>query len=288
MAQPTVPFESQKPDWLTAMQEPPLQKHIVGDLPDVPGPFGMIIGSIGSRKSWLALQIAVAVATGTPVAGGLWPAPQQGRAVYFSSQDSANALWRRLHHIGHLPGNEAIFEDGDQLDIIPLIAGEDGACLDDRRRFYPRSDDKALDSVDQVIAFCAGARLIIFDSLADMVSASDNDDVKAQELVQVVREIGHKTGAGIILVHHQGFFSTPIPKGIKRLMQASSWTVALEIMSGRTAKTFGVSDPLRWTTVHEVKASHMTLGRPRHLYHWPEFNNRQGEVTGGVPLFRDL
>lgn len=90
---------------------PSPQKYIVGHLPDEPGAYGLVIGPDGSRKSWLALHIALSVACGKPVAQGidgscLWPAPTPGRVIYLSSEDSQNVLARRVWSLAQIPGME--------------------------------------------------------------------------------------------------------------------------------------------------------------------------------------
>jgi hypothetical protein len=280
-----------------ARAKPPVQKYIVGHLPDDAGTFGLIIGSDGSRKSWLGVEIAVAVATGTQVAGGLWPAPERGRVVYFTVEDSATEMWRRLHLIGNLPGNDAVFEEDGMLDVVPLNAGEDGIRLDDLRRFLNREvDGPRLDSVEQVIEFCTGARLIIFDPLADMMGGSENDDIAAKILVDALREIGRKTGAGILVVHHQsksammsGEKGNQTARGSSKVPAAARWSVTLQVLSETVAGEYGICDRERWTTVTESKSSYTMLDTSGScLYHWPVRDSENGEQIDGVPLMREL
>ena len=272
---------------------PPPRRYIVGHLPEEPGTFGMLIGSDGSRKSWLALQIAVAVAGGRSVAGGLWPEADPGRVVYFSSEDSANELWRRLHAIGRLEGMEWVAGLEKNLDVIPLSAGTKGLTLAcpsvGGNRFI---EDP---SVEGLIAFCADARLIIIDPLADAVEASENDDVAASVTVSALRRISRETGAGVLVVHHQtktamagGDNGNQTARGSSKIPAAARWSVTLQPLADKEAAKRGIPDHERWTVVHEGKASYWAREPDAALYHWPEMVDDQGKTTDGVPLAREL
>ncbi|OYV72508.1 MAG: hypothetical protein B7Z70_14740, partial [Acidithiobacillus ferrivorans] len=67
-----------------ARHNPPPRRFAIGKLPvpEETGVYGLLLGPDGTRKSWLALHIAMAKAGGQPVAGGLWPDPEPGRVVY--------------------------------------------------------------------------------------------------------------------------------------------------------------------------------------------------------------
>ena len=273
---------------------PPPRTYIVGHLPEESGIYGMVIGPDGSRKSWLALHIAVAVAGGRPVAGSLWPARPAGRVVYLTSEDSAQELWRRLHAIGHLDGYEWVGDLDDHLDIIPLSAGAQGltlVCPDgtNSRRFMEHP------SVAALIAFCRGSRLVLIDPLADMVEASENDDQAASLTVRTLRRISRETGAGVLIVHHQnksamagGDSGNQTARGSSKIPAGARWSVTLQPLSPGEAEEKGIADRERWTIVREGKASYAMRESDGALYHWPEILDPQGMVTGGVPLARTL
>ena len=159
----------------------------------------MLVGPDGARKSWLALLMAIAVASGRPVAGGLWPAPASGRVVFATAEDSQNELWRRVQTIYKTPGFEYVADLDDRLDIIPLTSTKDGLTL------VTQENRQAIghDQVSGFIEHARGSRLIILDPLSDLLDADENDGRAAKLLVGTLRKISSKTGAAVLVVHHQ-------------------------------------------------------------------------------------
>ncbi len=274
--------------------EPPPRKFIVAHLPAEKGIYGLLIGPDGARKSWLAMHIAAAVAGGKPVAGGLWPAPASGRVVFVTAEDSANEIWRRIHALSRLHGNEWVADIDDRMDIIPLPAGTDGLTLvqadpTNPRRFVEHPNVGAL------IDYCRDTRLIIIDPLADMVDASENDDHAASCVVKTLRRISRETGAGVIVIHHQnkaailgGDGNNQTARGSSKIPAGARWSVTMQPLTEREAQAREIMDRERWTVVSEGKASYTQRDATRALYHYPEVTNYRGQIEGGVPLAIDL
>lgn len=288
-------------DWDQALGvEAQAQKYIVGHLPDDLGTFGMIIGSDGSRKSWLALHAAIAVAGGKPVAGGLWPAPQPGRTVYFTSEDSANEMHRRVQRIARLPGNEWMLTEGGlrNLSVVPLNADDLGLTLVGQHLAaadLERGIEAERSDVDEIILQCVGARLIIIDPQADALNASENDDIAAKKLVEALRKISRHTGAGVLMVRHQsknamisGDTRNQTARGSSKVPAAARWCITIQPLGGDEAEKLGIPDRERWTVVHEAKSSYAMVDEDRALYHHPFLVDESGRETGGVPLAKDL
>ena len=277
-------------------ETPPPRSYIVGHLPERRGIYGMLIGPDGSRKSWLALHIAIAVAAGREVAGGLWPAPERGRVVFFTGEDVAQEMWHRIHSVAQNEDDATWLADCDEnLDIIPLADGADGLTLicpsDEKAGFAQHPDVAAL------IEYCKGARLIIIDPLADMVDASENDDVAARLLVQTLRSISRETGAGVLVAHHQnkaamgaGEKHNQTSRGSSKIPAGARWSVTLQPLSDKEAKDREIFDQHFWTKVHEGKSSYSarTCSDNIALYHYPETTDATGKTVGGVPLARLL
>ena len=244
---------------------PSPQKYIIGHLPDEPGVYGLILGSDGSRKSWLALHIAIAVAGGTPVAQSLlgdrlWDVPEPGRVVYITSEDSQAVLSRRLYQLAQQSSNSGLKSLGERLDLIPTASGLSLLTTD------PDGSLIKTQEFDELVTYCTGARLIILDPLANMFDAAESDDRAARAEVQLLRELSHKTGAGVIGIHHlnkagmlNGSANHQSSRGSSRIGAGCRWALVLrpldmvlkpeEIEKRRLIQA-------EWTQVLEAKASY--------------------------------
>lgn len=242
---------------------PPRQKFIVGHLPEEPGVFGLLIGPDGSRKSWLAMHLSLAVAGGRPVAIGsngtyLWEAPAQGRVVYLASEDSANVLARRLFSLAQLPGYKWVRDMDEFLDIIPTYSALTLLSLDVEGKPMKTPEYQAF------LDYAKGARLIVIDPLADFFDISESDDRAARGVVQLLREMSRETGAGVIGVHHQnkigmmtGETKHQSGRGSSRFGAGCRWAVVLQPMNPKNCPGLGeIEDPLDWTRIDESKASY--------------------------------
>ena len=271
---------------------PPPQKYIVGHLPDEPGAYGLIIGPDGSRKSWLALHIALAVACGKPVAQGvdgslIWPAPEPGRVVYLSSEDSANVLARRVWSLAQLPGYEWGESAEENLDLIPTYSGMAILSLDGDGKPIPTPEYKDL------VEYAAGARLIILDPLSDLFDIAESDDRAARGAVQILRDLSLRTGAGVLGIHHQnkvgmmnGEKHHQSGRGSSRFGAGCRWAVVLQPMDDGTAEECGISasEKRDWTGVHEGKASYCDEAAGELWIHRITVHGGDGNILTSAPV----
>jgi hypothetical protein len=259
---------------------PPPQEYVVGHLPDELGIFGILIGPDGSRKSWLALHIALAVAGGRPVAlapdgKALWSAPKSGKVLYLTLEDSESVLWRRIWDIGLVPGYGWIGEAANNLCILP-VPSCDIVSVDSGGIPEPTSN------VNRIIREGKGARLIIIDPLAEVLDASENDDRAAKCLVQTLRRISRETGAAVLGVHHQnktgmmnGEKHAQSSRGSSKIPAGSRWTIVLQ----------PGEDP-DWTCVTEGKASYARRDSEKWL-HVLRIDDGTGREIASVPVAED-
>lgn len=248
-----------------ATEAPSPQKYIVGHLPDEPGVYGLILGSDGSRKSWLALHIAIAVAGGTPVAQSpngdrLWDVPEPGRVVYITSEDSQSVLSRRLYQLAQQHQNSGLELLEERLDLIPTSSGLSLLTTDPDGSLSPTPE------FGELVTYCTGARLIILDPLADMFDAAESDDRAARAEVQLLRELSQKTGAGVIGVHHlnkegmlKGSANHQSSRGSSRIGAGCRWALVLRpldmAMKPEEIEMKGLVMG-EWSQVLEAKASY--------------------------------
>jgi hypothetical protein len=275
-----------------ATTKPPAQKFIVGHLPDEPGNYGLLIGPDGVRKSWLALHIALSVAGGRPVAiapdgSCLWGAPEQGRVVYITSEDSPDVVWRRVWNISRMPGYLWVPDMDKNLDILPVFSSmtllstlQDGSIVQ-------------TPEFSELIEYTKGARLIILDPLADLFDLDENGNREGRAIVQALRQLSLQTGAGVLGVHHQnkasmlsGEKNHQSGRGSSKFGAGCRWAVVLQPLSEDEAEKSGIEGQERadWSLVHESKASYADEVAGDRWFHKVAVVDDKGHLTATAPL----
>jgi hypothetical protein len=145
---------------------------------------GVIGGSPKSGKTWLALEMAVSVASGTPCLGR-FAVPSPGRVLIYAAEDSAVALRRRIESLSCIHQI-----DFNQLDVHVITA--DSLRLD-------RSEHQ--DQLESTLLLYKPS-LLILDPLVRVHAIDENVAGQVSTLLGYIRSLQRKTGAAIALVHH--------------------------------------------------------------------------------------
>ena len=87
-----MPLRAMDLTWALTAHLPPLDFVLPGLLP---GTFGLVVAPGATGKSQLALDVAVSLALGRPVAGGLFPACEPGKVVVLAGEESDRLLAER-------------------------------------------------------------------------------------------------------------------------------------------------------------------------------------------------
>jgi KaiC/GvpD/RAD55 family RecA-like ATPase len=151
----------------------------------------MLYGKRGTGKTWTALSVACAVASGGAALG--WRAPKARPVLYVDGEMPARTLQDRLRAVAkacgvgreHL-GNLRILTGDVQPDAVrmPNIATSDG--------------QKAVD------ALLDGVELLILDNLSCLARGLDENDASDWEEVQAWTLALRRRGLAVLLVHHAG------------------------------------------------------------------------------------
>lgn len=163
--------------------QPPADQWLVRDLWAWPA-VGFIAGTPKSCKTWLALELAVAVASGRPCLGG-HQVDKPGPVLLYAAEDSAEAIRERVEGIakareitlGRLAVS-LITETGLRLD------------LDTHRQ-------RLLATIEHM-----RPRLLVLDPLVRLHRADENSSAEISELLGFLRELQRQFGVAIALVHH--------------------------------------------------------------------------------------
>ncbi len=176
---------------------------IMGAFVNAPTPLdfiwpGFLSGTVGTlfapgatSKSFWAIQASIAVAGGEDTVG-IEPGGH-GRVVYLAAEDPKPILNHRLHAIGARLSPEGREAAGARVDLLSVV----GAGLD--------LGDKA--QRNDLIQYCAGARLVIIDTISRVHRLDENSNGEMAQLLMHLEVIARQTGAAVLFLHHISKFA---------------------------------------------------------------------------------
>ncbi|HGP0242042.1 TPA: helicase RepA family protein [Pseudomonas aeruginosa] len=196
------------------------------------GTVGALVAPGATGKSYWALEAAMSIACS--VAGGdlvgLGPT-RAGRVVYFAGEDPEVALVRRVHAIGQHLNQQAREAIAENLTIQPIM-GKRMNVMDDQH-------------LVRIIEFCAGARLIVLDTLSRIHDRDENSNGDMARLVATLECAATSTGASVLYLHHVSKGSAregqtdqqQAARGASALIDNARWCGFVAKMTEQQAKT---------------------------------------------------
>lgn len=150
-------------------------------------------GDGGTGKSLLALQLAVAAASGT---SWINKPVKEGHVIFLSAEDDDDELHRRLDDILSADG----IGYGDVPNLImgslagqnALLAVESGLGLIASELFKQLED----------LADCEDPALVVIDTLADVYPANENDRAKVRQFIGILRSLAINHRCAVLLLGH--------------------------------------------------------------------------------------
>lgn len=151
------------------------------------GEIAVVFGEPRVSKTWMTLDLAIAVATGTPALGcDRWQVPTPGAVLYISNEDAPRRLAARCR--GLLTGRG--------LDTLPagirFIVGQ-GVSLDDVKWQRRVIDDVRSHDV----------RMVAIDPARSVSACVDQGPHELRPFGVYLRRLIAETGAGVLVVHHE-------------------------------------------------------------------------------------
>ncbi|WP_175442777.1 AAA family ATPase [Hydrogenophaga sp. PML113] len=251
---------------------PPALDHVLPGL--LAKSVGLLVGPGAVSKTMLALQLGIAMATGTPLLGGLVggsvsEAGKAQRVVLVLAEESAEVVWHRLHAIASVQLAASGIDPGTAAELIErnlvihaLAGGDQVNLLGDNLDRTPAGE--------QLREACMGARLVILDPVRDFHNADENDSTAMKALARHIASYAASTGAAWLLVHHSsraaavhGFGgSADAGRGSTALTNAVRWQMNLSRPSRETAKQHRIpADELNEIVLLDVPKSNY-VGTP--------------------------
>jgi len=197
--------------------QPPID-YIIGDL-ITNASLNVFYGEAGSKKTYSALSMAIAVANGKDWLGFT---TKKSPVLIIDEESGEKRLSRRLNEAMRGAGCGAT----GQLYYISLA----GFKLDNKE------DIKTIESEINRTE----AKLVIFDALADIMDGDENSKKDVQPVMNALRKIADNTDCSIILIHHSnkagGYRGSSAIKASSDLMIQISSDLDQSVVTFKTEK----------------------------------------------------
>jgi len=246
-------------NWALNATLPPLDFVLPGLEPEM---FGLIVAPGGTGKTFFGLDLAVSVALGRSIAGGLFPAAAPAKAVYLAAEESERMLAERLRVLT-LPNERMNPSLRQNLLVLPLL-GEDSFLIKER---------KTTPFFDKLKTCAAGARLIIVDPVRLLHDGEENDSASAAGFVAAMGQLSKACAAAVIGVHHANRSSSDnagsqnAARGSSALVDGARWQLNLSRMSEKDADTHGIvgNERMQYVALDVAKANYLAMSGRRWL-----------------------
>jgi hypothetical protein len=199
------------------LPQPPID-YIIIDLITTSS-LNIFYGEAGSKKTYSALSMAVAVANGKEWLGFT---TKKSAVLVIDEESGEKRFSRRLNEVMRGAGCEA----SNQLFFISLA----GFKLD------KKEDVKSIEAEIRK----TDAKLVIIDALADVMDGDENSKKDVQPVMNALRKIADNTNSAVVLIHHSnksgGYRGSSAIKASSDLMVQVTSDLDDSIVSFRTEK----------------------------------------------------
>jgi len=161
----------------------PEQEWLIRDL-WAAGGVGVIGGSPKTFKSWMALEMAVSLASGTPCLGAFAPA-RPSRVLLYMAEDAQTVVRKRLDSLCSFRNIEL-----SSLEIFVITA-------DTLRLDLPSDQRRLRETVDQY-----RPDMLLLDPLVRLHRIDENSCGEISALLAVLRALQRRYDMAVVLVHH--------------------------------------------------------------------------------------
>ena len=207
---PVAPLLAQSLGILLGALSPPIDWLISGLIPRrAPG---FLVSVPNAGKSFLALQMLIAVATGKSFMG--YPASSPMGSIYLSLEDPQDVVHRRLVAIVDVLKQSGEWSIEDEKNLITnsvLLTpdwGADAIQLDDDRfavsptTYLPKLMPTLMDAIKKLEESFVGAGLLVVDTFAAASEGDENSAKDMKPLLAATYRICGKTGYAVMVNHH--------------------------------------------------------------------------------------
>ena len=236
---------------------------------------GILVAPGGTGKSTFAIQMGVAVATGTPLAGA-WEVGEAGGALLLMAEDDEGELHRRVRNVTDQQGLTGAALG--RLHIASLV-GRDV-------RLISQSKERSIEHTDIVTRLIATAKqvenlkLIVIDPASRYRDGDENSAGDTTKFVQAIERIGQATGATVLVIHHtskgamlSGESSQGAARGSSALTDGVRWQAQLATVNKNSNKA--------WKLPESEMRHHVVLSLTKANYSAPQADLLLKRMPGG-------
>ena len=173
----------------------PREWLVEGFIPN--GTVTLLGGDGGSGKSLLAMMLAIATAS-TKDVRWLGRLPVQGTAIYCGAEDDIDEMHRRMADI--TDANFIQFTDLERLHVCSL-AGQDALLAVENPKTKVLAATPLFAEIRDKIE-AERPSLVVFDTLADLFGANENDRALARQFVGMLRGLAIQFNCAVVLLAH--------------------------------------------------------------------------------------
>jgi len=250
---PLFPLRAARVDYFLE-ESPPKKSWLIADcLPLAKS--GMLAGQGGGGKSYFALQMAIAVATGTDFMG-IWKVPKARMALYLAAEDDEDELHRRVRAIAdgmaQASGQPELFYANlrKNLHVKSMVGVDNRLTTDDWGKEVVQTD-----YVGRLLHTIAGNGrfgLIIIDPASRFRGGDENRASDATRFVEALECLASATGATVLVIHHVNKWSSREGEQMQQAARGSSaftdgvrWQMNLASLTANEAKEYAVPEDER-------------------------------------------
>jgi RecA-family ATPase len=242
-------------DILKALETPPPIPDFV--LPGLPtGAVGAIVAPGATGKTLFLLQVCAAVATGTPVLGGLFEASLEttvpAKVVLIVAEETMDVMHTRLHAaVAQLLAQAPGLPQAEKLQLRNLLAehlhvyplaGTFRMLLDGR-------DPSGQDGMAALSRLSEGSRLVVIDPLRQFHTGDENDSWEMTLLLQNLQVVASAGPRAVLVAHHTNKAATlsgqgeraGASRGSAAFTDAVRWQLNLSALDDGLAADYGIS-----------------------------------------------
>lgn len=153
----------------------------------------LLTGDGGTGKSLLALQLAMAVAS-----GGAWlnGTVRRGKVLYLSAEEDEDEINRRAHEIA--AGEQLDLNAMADLEIMSLVGDDAVLALENKGRLVPTNLFERL----SLTMAKAKPELLTLDNLADVYAGDENSRPQARQFIGMLRRLAFRHQCVVLLLGH--------------------------------------------------------------------------------------
>lgn len=226
-------------------QEPPKRLYLLQDCLPL-GKVGTIIGQGGTSKSTLALQLSIAIATGSDPCDGAWHTVTTGQVLCLMAEDDTDELHRRVNHFCKGLSNEQMALLMKNLFVKSMVAMDN--LITKKQPSGEVTTGDYLERLLMTVTQFNDLKMIVIDPVSRFRGGDENTAQDATRFVEAVEQLAQITGATVLVIHHANKASTSngasqnSARGSSAFIDGIRWAMEVRTMSEQEYKDFKIND----------------------------------------------